>query len=263
VDGLKYARNVVRSVWRYQQTCRSVTRAPEFAEYFVHYPIKRTPYSSHYYARRLVGSNRDVLDIGCGEGFFAAELKKAGNRVVGVDALPAASESHALEQYLSADLNDAPGVLRQLNGRRFDRVLLLDVLEHLVNPEQLLAEAKSAVNPNGCLVVSLPNVAHFAVRFALLFGRFNYAERGITDRTHLRFYTRKTARRMLEDAGYEILETRATVTPAELVTGLAPANAFIRTLNAVQAALAWLLPGLMGYQFVFLARPAPTGSRVL
>ena len=255
VDGLKYARNVMRSVWRYQQTCRSVTRAPEFAEYFVHYPIKRTRYSSHDYARRLVGSNRDVLDIGCGEGFFAAELKKAGNRVVGVDALPVASESHALEQYFSADLNDAPGVFRQLNGRRFDRVLLLDVLEHLVNPEQLLAEAKSAVNPNGCLVVSLPNVAHFAVRLALLFGQFNYTERGITDRTHLRFYTRKTARRMLEDAGYEVMETHATVTPAELVTGLAPASAFIRALHAIQAVLAWLLPGLMGYQFVFLARP--------
>jgi len=261
VDGLKYARNVLRSVWRYQQTCRSVARAPEFAEYFVHYPIKQTRYSSHGYARRMVGNNREVLDIGCGEGFFAAELKKGGNRVVGVDALPAASESHALEQYFSADLNDARGVFRQLNGRRFDRVLLLDVLEHLVQPEQLLSEAKGALNPNGCLVVSLPNVAHFAVRLALLFGQFNYAERGILDRTHLRFFTRRTARRLLEDAGYEILEARATVTPAELVVGLPPANVFIRTLHTIQAALAWLLPGLMGYQFVFLARPRTATRR--
>jgi 2-polyprenyl-3-methyl-5-hydroxy-6-metoxy-1,4-benzoquinol methylase len=258
VDGLKYARNVLRSVWRYKQTCRSVTRAPEFAEYFVHYPIKQTRHSSHDYARRLVGSNCEVLDIGCGEGFFAAELKKAGNRVVGVDALPDASHNHALEQYFSADLNDAPGLLRQLNGRRFDRVLLLDVLEHLVNPENLLFAAKAALNANGCLVVSLPNVAHFTVRLALLFGRFHYAERGIMDRTHLRFYTRRTARRLLEEAGYEILEIRATVTPAELVVGLAPANPFIRALHTVQAAFARLLPGLMGYQFVFLARPRPS-----
>jgi 2-polyprenyl-3-methyl-5-hydroxy-6-metoxy-1,4-benzoquinol methylase len=261
VDGLKYARNVLRSVWRYQQTCRSVSRAPEFAEYFVHYPIKQTRQSSHEYARRLVGNNRDVLDIGCGEGFFAAELKKAGNRVVGVDALPAVSESHALEQYFSADLNDARGVFRQLNGRRFDRVLLLDVLEHLVRPEQLLAEAKSALNANGCLIVSLPNVAHFAVRLALLFGQFNYAERGILDRTHLRFFTRKTARRLLEAAGYEILETRATITPAELVLGLAQANALIRAINAIQGALTRLLPGLMAYQFVFLARPRTPNRR--
>jgi glycosyltransferase involved in cell wall biosynthesis len=263
VDGLKYARNVLRAVRRYRQTCRSVTRAPEFAEYFVHYPIKGTRQSSHDYARRLVGHNRDVLDIGCGEGFFAVELKKAGNRVVGVDALPAASESHALEDYFSADLNDARGVFRQLSGRRFDRVLLLDVLEHLVRPDRLLSEAKAALGADGCLVVSLPNVAHFAVRLALLFGRFNYVERGILDRTHLRFFTRQTAQRLLEDAGYEILETRITITPAELVLGLPQDHPLIRAINAMQRVLIRLLPGLFGYQFVFLARLSPQDRRVL
>jgi 2-polyprenyl-3-methyl-5-hydroxy-6-metoxy-1,4-benzoquinol methylase len=257
VDGLKYARDVVRSVWRYKQTCRSVTRAPEFAEYFVHYPIKQARHSSHDYARRLVGHNRDVLDIGCGEGFFAAELKKGGNRVVGVDSLPAASQKDALEQYFSADLDDARGILHQLNGRRFDRVLLLDVLEHLVRPEQLLAQAKAALNGNGCLVVSLPNMAHLAVRLSLLIGRFDYAERGLLDRTHLRFFTRKTARRFLEENGIEILEVRATVAPLELVFGLSPSNPLMRALNAFHAVLTALFPGLLGYQFVFLARPRP------
>jgi len=257
VDGLKYARNVVRSVRRYQRTCRSVSRAPEFAEYFVHYPIKQSRHSSHDYARRLVGRNREVLDIGCGEGFFAAELKKAGNRVVGVDALPAASQKDALEEYVSADLNDPAAVVRAIGGRRFDRVLLLDVLEHLSRPEPLLRDARAALKPNGCVVVSLPNVAHFAVRLALLFGRFNYAERGILDRTHLHFYTRKTARRMLEEAGYEILEMHTTNTPVELVLGLAPTNPLIRAMHAIQAVFTRMLPGLLGYQFVFLARENP------
>src|ERR1039458_5929193 len=139
VDGLKYARDVVRSVWRYRQTCRSVMRAPEFAEYFVHYPIKHSKHSSHYYARQLVGRDQDVLDVGCGEGFFAAELKKDGNRIVGVDALPSATEHAALERYISADLNAAqPELARQAGEHAFDRVLLLDVLEHLVQPERLL-----------------------------------------------------------------------------------------------------------------------------
>jgi 2-polyprenyl-3-methyl-5-hydroxy-6-metoxy-1,4-benzoquinol methylase len=177
--------------------------------------------------------------------------------VVGVDSLPEASQKDALEQYFSADLDDAGGILHQLNGRRFDRVLLLDVLEHLVRPEQLLAQAKAALNGNGCLVVSLPNVAHLAVRLNLLLGRFNYAERGILDRTHLRFFTRKTARRFLEENGFEILEARATVTPIELVFGLAPSKPLMRALNAFHAILTALLPGLMGYQFVFLARPRP------
>src|SRR5450432_2152257 len=64
VDGLKYAGNVLRALWRYRQTCRSVTRAPEFAEYFVPYPDRETRHSSHDYARRLVGHNREVLEIG-------------------------------------------------------------------------------------------------------------------------------------------------------------------------------------------------------
>jgi len=261
VDGLKYAADVLRAVWRYQQTCRSVRRAPEFAEYFVHYPIKRSRHSSHDYARRLIGCNHDVLDIGCGEGFFAAELQKAGNRVVGIDALPEPSQIHALEEYFSADLNHAASLFRRLNGRRFDRVLLLDVLEHLLRPQQLLEETKSVLKPNGCLVVSLPNVAHFAVRLSLLFGHFNYAERGILDRTHVYFFTRKTARRFLEEAGYEILETRATITPVELVLGLAPTHPLIRAINAIHAALTRLLPSLMGYQFVFLARPGMVADR--
>ena len=256
VDGLKYAKDVVRSVWRYRRTCRSVMRAPEFAEYFVHYPIKHSKHSSHYYARQLVGRNQEVLDVGCGEGFFAAELKRDGNRIVGVDALPAAGESEALERYISADLNVAqPDLARQAGDHRFDRVLLLDVLEHLVQPERLLGEIRPALKESGMLMVSLPNVANITVRLALLFGRFHYTDRGILDRTHLHFYTRKTARAFLEENGWEIVTAKTTIMPLELVLGLDPANPLMRTITALLAVATALFPGLLGYQFVYLARP--------
>lgn len=254
VDGLKYARDVVTAVWRYKQTCRSVRRAPEFAEYFLHYPVKQMKHSSHYYAQHFVGSNQDVLDIGCGEGFFAAGLKKDGNRIVGVDSLPEASERAAMEQYFSADLNCEGSVTSQLNGLRFDRVLLLDVLEHLVRPERLLAESQIALKDSGRLVVSLPNVANISVRLNLLFGRFPYSDRGILDRTHLRFFTRKAARQLLEENGCEILKEKVTVMPVELVLGLAPQNILMRIINGLLATLTAVFPGLLGYQFVFLAR---------
>jgi 2-polyprenyl-3-methyl-5-hydroxy-6-metoxy-1,4-benzoquinol methylase len=255
VDGLKYAADVVRAVWRYKQTCRSVQRAPEFAEYFVHYPIKHSKHSSHDYARRMVGRNREVLDIGCGEGFFAAELKQNDNRVVGIDALPQAHHESGMEQYFSLDLNSPQGGLAAMvNHRLFDRVLLLDVLEHLVYPERLLAEAKSTLKRDGLLVVSVPNIANLTVRLMLLFGRFNYAQRGILDRTHLRFFTRRTSRQFLEENGCEILEAKTTVMPLELVLGLKPSNPVMRAISGLLVACTWLLPGLFGYQFVYLVK---------
>jgi len=97
-------------------------------------------------------------------------------------------------------------------------------------------------------------VANFTVRLLLLMGRFDYAERGIMDRTHLHFYTRKTARRMLESCGYQILETRATIIPIEIALGLVPSNPLVRVLAAMVGVITAILPKLFGYQFVFLAR---------
>jgi glycosyltransferase involved in cell wall biosynthesis len=255
VNGMRYASDVVRAVYRYKQTCRSTRRYPEFAEYFVHYPIKQAKHSSHYSVQRLVGSNQEVLDLGCGEGTFADELAKNGNRTVGVDAVPAPSVSSALHEFVRLDLESGiEPLLQSLGSRRFDYVLMLDILEHLRSPEQILSQAGGALRENGRIIVSLPNVANITVRLMLLFGRFNYTERGILDRTHLRFYTHKTARRLLEQSGYEIVRKENTVMPVELVLGLAPENILMRALNAILAALTSLMPGLLGYQIIFVAR---------
>jgi len=118
-----------------------------------------------------------------------------------------------------------------------------------------LCEARRTLREHGRLIVSLPNVANITVRIALLLGRFNYAERGILDRTHLRFFTRRTARRLLEENGCEVIQMKATVMPLELVLGLDPDNLLMRCINAVLGVFTALFPGLLGYQFVFVARP--------
>jgi 2-polyprenyl-3-methyl-5-hydroxy-6-metoxy-1,4-benzoquinol methylase len=255
VNGMRYARDVARAVKRYKQTRRSVQCFPEFQEYFVHYPIKHSKSSSHYYARQMVGRNQDVLDIGAGEGFFAAELAANGNKVSGVDNRLKPAETSLFERYFTADLEGGiGGVLGQLDGKRFDRVLLLDVLEHLRRPEQILRQTHEVLKREGLLIVSLPNIANIYVRLTLLFGRFDYSERGLLDKTHVRFFTRKTARRLLESNGYKILEEAETVIPLELVFGWSPNNVVMKALNRLLAFATWLFPGLFGYQLMFVAQ---------
>jgi 2-polyprenyl-3-methyl-5-hydroxy-6-metoxy-1,4-benzoquinol methylase len=255
VNGLAYARNVVRAIFRYNQTRRSVSCYPEFREYFIHYPIKESKGSSHHYVQQMAGTHQEILDLGCGQAVLAAKLKKNGNRVTGVDVLAEATEKGILERYFSANLDEGiEPVVAELQGKRFDRVLLIDVLEHLRHPERILQQCHEVLKWDGHLIISVPNVANLTVRLMLLLGQFNYTQRGILDKTHIWFFTRKTARRFVEQNGYKIVQERATVMPLELALGLSPANPLMRAANFCLTPLTRLLPGLFGYQIMFVAR---------
>ena len=100
-----------------------------------------------------------------------------------------------------------------------------------------------------------PNVAHFVIRLSLLIGRFDYIDRGILDHTHLRFFTERSVRALVANAGLRV--ELFTATPAPLYQVL-PRRFHKRWLAATHAINAWIahrLPRLMGYQFVILARP--------
>ncbi|MEN9935467.1 MAG: hypothetical protein RLZZ387_2046 [Chloroflexota bacterium] len=257
VDGLKYARNVYRAVRRYRQTISGRATHPEFAEYAAHYPAKDSLYSSHYWIPRIVGSGRTVLDVGCGEGFMAEELRARGNEVTGVDALPAPRLRHAFRDYAAADLDRGlADAAEALDGRQFDCVLLADVLEHLKDPGRLLDDCRRHLRPDGALVVSLPNVANLYVRLQLLRGRFDYAPRGILDGTHLRFFTRESGRALLERHGFQVTLQRATIIPLELALGVSGKSPAMRLLARVANRATALRPTLFGYQNIYIARPA-------
>lgn len=258
VNGWKYAWNVTRAVHRCRRTVQSVKKYPEFSEYFMHYPLKGSRHSSHHYFRQLVGTNQDVLDCGCGEGYFAAELVKQQDRVVGIDVLPAPNGEGVFEKYIQRDLSCGLGrAAESLGEQRFSRVLLMDILEHLPDARRLLLDCRKMLKPNGKLLASVPNVANPAVRLSLLLGRFEYAERGVLDRTHLRFFTRRSARRLLEEAGHQIIDQKTPVMPIEVALGVRPENPVMRGISRALAFFTRLMPALLGCQFVFVARPAP------
>ena len=140
--------------------------------------------------------------------------------------------------------------LAQVEGA-FDLALALDVLEHSADPEGLLADLASRLRPGGTALVSVPNVAHWSMRASLLAGRFDYAERGILDRTHLRFFTRATFLDLLAGVGLRVEETGEAVVPLELLLPEAVhESAPWGLLRVVRRAAAKALPGLFAYQLL-------------
>ncbi|HEX2621288.1 MAG TPA: methyltransferase domain-containing protein, partial [Phototrophicaceae bacterium] len=247
VNGMKYAKDVVRAVFRYHLTISGRQTYPEFAEYAAH--------SNLDYFQRLLGENERVLDVGSGEGHFAAALAdKRNNRITGMDSLTQPKRRDAFDTYFCGDLNQGlQGMIEQTGEHVFDKILLQNVLEHLYQPERVLDDCHHVLKPTGRVIVSVPNVANITVRMALLFGRFNYVERGILDKTHLRFFTRSSARQLLEMHGYRIIRQEVTNVPFEIVLGLRADALPVKLLNYIVARLTHLLPGLLGYQLIFVA----------
>ena len=164
------------------------------------------PMTAHALVLWLVGRNKSVLEIGPASGYLSRCFVDAGCRVTGIEADPEAASraDHPDIQFIYGSVEEEE-VLRQIRGT-FDVVVLADVLEHLRWPEQTLLRVRSFLNPGGYAVVSLPNIANWKTRIDLLLGRFEYREEGIMDRTHLRFFTKRSAEAMILAAGYEVLE---------------------------------------------------------
>ena len=117
----------------------------------------------------------------------------------------------------------------------FDVMIFGDVLEHLKNPLAVLRQLATSLKEDGAIIISLPNIANIYVRLSLLVGRFDYQERGILDRTHLRFFTRKTFCRFLQDAGLEAEELTATPIPLPLVVQQRYQGAVFAALHAMNS----------------------------
>lgn len=256
VNGLRYAKDILRTVYRYKQTRRSVKSHPEFREYFIPSPIKKSTHSSHHMIKEAAGTNQEILDVGCGEGHLAKELAARGNRVSGIETLPPQAAPPELEQYVQANLFD--GLQRakeELGVKRFDKVILLDLLDRVPSPELILRDVHSLVKESGQLLITVPNVANITVRLALLFGKFEYRDRGIMNRTHLRFFTRASIRRLVEENGYSVVRRSMTVIPLEMIVPLDHANPLMRLLHGALVAATKCFPALLGYQTFMIARP--------
>ncbi len=150
------------------------------------------------------------LDIGCGTGSFGKVLKNQFRQAVVYGVEPNEEAFKKAKENLDFAINDTvENALDYFNSLKFDAIILNDVLEHLQNRENVLKKLQNLLSDNGKIIISLPNLRYYKVLYHLIFQKdFYYQDSGILDRTHLAFFTKKSAIRMFNELGYEVQQVK-------------------------------------------------------
>ena len=250
VDGLGYASDVTKDVvaYRLQKAGFGDGSRISLTE---EYQLKPSEDSSHGRLTALLRSRPPsrVLDLGCSGGVLAERLEAMGHEVTGVDVKEIDGVAGRTTAFVAADLND--GIPAEA-GSGFDVVLAADVLEHLVNPGALMSQARDVLAPDGVALFCVPNIAHWYPRTRSILGLFDYDQRGILDATHLRFFTRRSIRRLVERQGFTIRRMEAVGLPLDAL-GMDGTKA--KLLRLADRVLVDLWPTMFGYQFIIEATP--------
>ncbi len=251
VDGMKYAKDLFIHTTKYRLNkmgfgAKSVAVSEGAYEY------KSDPLSSHgqllsYLAER---KGADVLDLGCSDGLLSMQIRSLGHTVTGVDLEEHPQVHGRVDKFVQANLDfglpaDLPASV--------DVVVCADVLEHVRQPEVLLEELAPRLAAGGAVLASIPNFGHWYPRFRTLLGVFDYDRRGILDRTHVRFFTRRSFERMARGAGYQVRRVGATGLPFDVADrgGSGSVSAKLKPIRAIDRALVKLRPQLFAYQFLY------------
>jgi GT2 family glycosyltransferase/ubiquinone/menaquinone biosynthesis C-methylase UbiE len=165
-------------------------------------------------ARLVPESARDVVDVGCAGGGLGRTIRemRPNAKVRGIEPV---EEAAMVAKTVLDDVAVGSAESMMPEGwPRPDCVVFSDVLEHTKDPWAVLRQWRGVLAPGGTLVVSLPNVAHESVLSGLRRGRWDYADEGVLDRTHLRFFTRVSAIELVEGCGFEVVGFGRVVTRA-------------------------------------------------
>ncbi len=260
VNGIQYGWNVLRAVVRsrFHDLNLLYDRRFDVGPVEEKYSAKLSFPSSHTLAIAAVQPGARILDIGCGQGYVAAAMGKKAASVTALDKFVPAGSPAANVTFLEWDLDaeDFP-----VDVTQFDQIFMLDVIEHLRDPEaflEMIREATGRRRPE--IVVTTANIGFFIPRLMLLIGKFNYGRKGILDLTHTRLFTFASLRGCLEESGYRVTQMRGIPAPYALALG---ENAASRALCRLNEALICLSRGLFSYQVFVRARLQPTVDHLL
>jgi SAM-dependent methyltransferase len=217
------------------------------------YTFKESPYSSHAQLVNALppdGGAKRVLDVGCASGYLAGILADRGYRVVGIERPGGYGDRFPRSvELIEADLERG---LPPLTGK-FSYVICGDILEHLRDPGRVLAQIASLLEPEGQLIASLPNSGNLYFRLVVLSGRFPQEDKGLFDRTHVRFFMWSGWLDLLIANGFQIAGRKVTGIPIGLALPRWEGSFVVRALEALTYWAARIRPPLFAYQFVVTA----------
>jgi glycosyltransferase involved in cell wall biosynthesis len=252
VNGIAYARDIMIDTVRHRFGEAGFGRG-ELGKKREAYEYKPSPNSSHGIVLELVPSDGPlrVLDVGCGPGWVADELRRRGHHVTGVDLVANEGVEDRTDRFFEADVER--GLPPEI-GSDFDVIIAADVIEHVREPDQLLAELADRMAPGGAILASVPNIGHWYPRTRTAVGLFDYDQRGILDRTHVRFFTRRSFRRTVAHTGLSTTAERSAGLPLDV---LGIGGVVGRTAATVDRIATRVWPTMFAYQFVVRLEAAP------
>jgi glycosyltransferase involved in cell wall biosynthesis len=253
VNGMRYAKNVLWATLQNVAHRSGILYQRRFdprGQSNTRYDLKLGYASSHTFALEAVPDGAKVLEIGAGPRGMADELRRKNCDVTVVDRYAPEAPRNDV-RVIAQDLNDPP----QFDAREYEVVVMLDVIEHLADPERFFQELRKQLDhaPRK-LVITTPNIAFFVQRLMLLGGQFNYGRAGILDRTHTRLFTFRSIRHLLRDAGFRIKVTKGVPAPFPKILG---DGAVGKAAVAVNLGLIRLSRTVFSYQIFIEAESTP------
>ena len=216
------------------------------------YSFKPYKYSSHSWIISLVNPSSTVFDVGCSTGFIGKSLlnKKCSVYGIELDKISAKEAQKSYKQVIVGDI-EKKNIKRYIQF--FDYIIFGDVLEHTSNPGQILRKYRQYLKPDGKIIVSMGNIAHWTIRLSILLGIFNYTKKGILDSTHLSFYTQKSLIALIIKCGYKIKKVKYAPIPLPSVFPRLAHHPWFKLINMINYYITICWKNMFTFQFIVLA----------
>ena len=215
------------------------------------YSLKLNYPSSHTFAIDSIKPNSKVLDIGAGPFGIGHELKNRNCYVVTVDQFDI-PQKYVLDKHIVNNLDKS----FDINIEEYDYLLFLDIIEHLINPEEFMIKISDQFGyKKQRIILTTGNVAFLPVRLMLFLGFFNYGKSGILDKTHTRLFTFSSFRKLITDTRLNIISIKGIPAPYPKAIG---DNFISRCLLYINMFMIRISKGLFAYQIFIEAETTPS-----